>query len=340
MKELSDDFIQSGTLNSSNNTWGGRYNAAIPYFNKKGSFLEVQANGVTTSITSYDEITLFLLVKYLFIPAWLVEQWYETGTFDIIGIKAKNGRDKIKDWVKLNLCWLESTPTGIYLRPTKALFQMFNYEMDKYTNIPTNTLTHTVSEISVSHDIMSGQHPILKRFKVLPRQSFLGLPPQEIGTNIICEADFRNPAMWSEQGMQKVIEIEKKIDEGILEGKTVTPELTDFRYFSVIKKVDDTGIPKKDYVSHVPDIVIPMIRECGQPRSIAIEVELTSKGIRGYEESIKRFKDNNKFGFVIYLCGGPGVAESLKKAYRNIGGSGMTKFIIMEYVIPQPQYKF
>lgn len=340
MKELDDDFIKSGLLNSEDNTYSGRYSSAIPHFEKNGAVIRVQGNGSETLINTYDEITLYLLAKYLFLPLWLVEQWYEGNEDEIVGTEVQDGKGKVKNWVKLNLCWLESTPTGIYMRPTKALFTLFNMEMEKYSNIPTNTLTHTICEIGVAHDIMSGDHPLLKKFNHLPRQSMLGLPPQSTAANIVCESDFRNPGMWTKDGIEEVIRVENSINMDMEAGKIVTEEFRQFKYFSVIKKVDDTGIPNRDYISHIPDIVIPIVRDNGKPQSIAIETELTSKGVKGYEESIKRYKDNNKFGYVIYMCGGPGVAESLKKAYRKVGGSGETKFIIMEYKVPAPKFKF
>lgn len=120
-------------------------------------------------------------------------------------------------------------------------------------------------------------------------------------------------------------------------GETITPELLNFNQFVLVKKIDNTGTVKKDFSFHIPDMILPMTRLKGVPRSIAIEVELTNKRY-AYEETMTRYKDNNKFGTVYWLCNSPNISASLRNAHDLVGGTGACKTVLMEFVIPAPEF--
>ena len=333
MKELSNEFILAGTLNALENTWKGRYNTALPSIKKEENLIKLTTSDISVGIDAFDEIVLTIILKFLFCPVWLIKQFYQT--WMIAGIEDPEKR--INDWVSIGLVWKEAAVTGQYVRPTYLLFKLFGEKPEAFYNIPFNTLTHTISEQKVMFDIMSGNSPILKREKVLPRISELGFDDDEHGTNALTEPDFRNPKLFKEEGIIELSETENAINEGMKNGAIVTPELENFNQFTLVKKVNNTGVIKRDYKFHVPDLIIPVIRDNGKPMSIAVEVELSNKRY-GYEETMRRYKDNNKYGAVYWLCNSPQIASALRDAYDAVGGTGTCKTVLMEFVIPSPEF--
>lgn len=333
MKELTNDFILTGTLNAQENTWKGRYNTALPNIKKEETTIKLSTADISVNIDSFDEIVLTIILKFLFCPVWLIKQFYQT--WMIAGIE--NPEDKINEWVSIGLVWKEAAVTGQYVRPTYLLFKLFGEAPESFYNIPFNTLTHTISEQKVMFEIMSGKSEILKRESVLPRISELGFEDSETGTNVLIEPDFRNPKLLKPEGILELSETENSINKGMKEGAVVTPELEDFSQFTLVKKVNNTGVIKKDYKFHVPDLIIPMIRNNGKPQSIAVEVELSNKRY-GYEETMKRYKDNNKYGAVYWLCNTPQITEALRSAYDAVDGTGTCRTVLMEFVIPSPEF--
>lgn len=337
--ELNREFIVSGTLNSQENTWKDRYNSILPDFKKDGEKIIMTKGNDSAIIEPFDEIILTILLKFLFIPLWLVRQCYNTNIM-ILGMNTCD--DKINSWIKLGLIWKESTVTGIYIRPTYALFKLFGVPQEKFYNIPFNTLTHTISEQKVFFDIMAGFSSILAKenrmgHKLLPRVSELGFKESNIGTNIITEPDFRNPYLFRDEGIKELANTENKINNAMKNGDNFTPELANFNQFTLVKKVNNTGEIKKDYKFHLPDLIIPNLRENGQPRSIAIEVELSNKR-GGYIETMNRYKDNNKFGSVYWLVSMNSTANALRDAYKEVKGTGSCSTHLLEFVVPTPDF--
>lgn len=331
--KLNKNLIEEGVKRAQLSTWGNKYNPVVPSIKKEGENIYLSTNDTTVILNSFDEITLTILVKFLFVPIWLVKQFYSSGSITFYNID-----EKINSLVKVGLIWIEDSVTGRYLRPTYALFNLFGLNPYNYTNIPFNTLTHTISEEKAMFDIMSGLSPIIEKEQIkLPRVSELGFSPNKKGTNVIAEEDFRNPTLFTEQGINDLNKVENAINKGILNKQKITPELQDFKYFTIVKKVANTGRFKKDYSFHIPDLVIPIPRDNGKSKSIAVEVELTDKRV-DYKESLLRYKDNNKFGVVYWLCNSSAIATSLKNAYKEIGGCGSCKVVLQEFVIPSPEF--
>lgn len=336
MVDLDRDFILSGTKHAHLTTWGGKYNPVIPSIVKTGESIKLSTASTSAEINSFDEIVLTILVKFLFLPVWLVYKFYDS---DLKIVGQNYVKEIISKWIKLGLAWMEDSVTGSYLRPTYALFELFGYDLCEYSNIPFNTLTHTITEEDIMFQIMSGQHEIFKRESIkFPRISELGFKPSIDGTNVISEGDFRNPKLYTQGAIDELNEIESAINENLASSnpKALTPELENFRYFTIAKKVNDTGILRKDWVFHVPDLCIPLPRENGYPKSIAIEVELTNKKVM-YTESLSRYRDNNKYGTVYWLVSSNAISQSLRNAYKEIGGTGSCKMKVLECIIPFPK---
>lgn len=331
---LTKSQISSGIKHAQQSTWGNRYNPVTPSIKKENGVLILSTMDDRIIINNFDEIVLTIIAKFLFMPVWLIKQCYNFDGFQDFEDTDK----KINDWISIGLIWKEDSVTGQYVRPTYSLFSLYGIPPYTYTNIPFNTLTHTISEEKVMFDIMSGRSEIIKKENIkIPKFSELGLPNYTLGTNVIAEEDFRFPSLYTDKGIQELIDIENKINNGIKNGETITPELEDFKYFVIANKVDSTGNNRKDWNFHLPDLCIPIPRDKGKSKSIAIEVELTNKR-NDYVESLKRYKNNNKYESVYWLCNSNAIAQSLKNAFKEIGGCGSCKVVLQEFVIPSPEF--
>lgn len=355
MRQVDESFISSGIKNAQKNTWGNKYLNAIPDIHKEGSVITLAVNNKVATIDSFDEIILTIILKFLFMPVWFIKQCYNTK----ILVSVDTAENKINSWVQTGLIWIESSVTGSYVRPTYALFNLFGENPYQYSAIPFSLLTHTICEEKIMFEVMSGISEINKKEKdiLLPRFSELGFDLEnedqvdislldesiqtkstikKLGTNILAEEDFRNPNMYSVEGIRELSDVENKINQGIKNKAQITPELENFRNFVLVKKLNNTGVVKKDYAFHVPDLIIPCLRVNGMPRSIAIEVELSNKRAINYVETLTRYKNNNKYGSVYWLCNTPNISNALRQAYDEIGGTGTCKTVLMEFIIPSP----
>lgn len=334
LRDIELDQVRSGATTALKNTWGNRYHPVIPTVKHNGGSITYSTSLVSVDITPFDEITLYVISRFLFAPVWLVKRWYEP-----VGMVGNEGYvdDMIRSWVRLGLVWMEQEVTGSYLRPTHALFQMFQQPPYHYCNIPFNMLTHTIAEEEIMHAVMSGRHPILDREPTMPRMSHLGFEGEMSGTNVLAENDFRNPTLLKDP--QAIDDAEVAIQNGILAGQRITKELQDFSWFVISKRVDRTGVVKRDFKFHIPDLVIPVPRDSqGHPRSVAIEVELTNKRAVNYEETMQRYANNNRFGSVYWLCRDDNIASALREAHAKVGGTGTCRTYLMEVEVPYPDF--
>lgn len=106
--KLSDISVSSKSVE---NTWYN-YNPIIPSIIKKESII-VKTEDNEVIISNFEEVVLFIIVNFLFCPVWLVEDWIEKYNFSTQGRE-----DIITSWVNTGLVWIESSVTGLYLRPT------------------------------------------------------------------------------------------------------------------------------------------------------------------------------------------------------------------------------
>lgn len=335
--KIEKEFFKSGIAEAKRNTWGSRYHPTTPTIRKEGAIIKIIDNETVVEINYFDEIVLSIIMKFCFCPIWLIKKFYSDDSNFLM--QSQSIDDKINDWIKIGIIWKESAVTGNYVRPTYQLFSLFGESPYQYTSIPFNVLTHTIVEENIMFEVMTGKSQIFEneRKNLLPRISELGFDDGNSGTNIIAEEDFRNPKLYTEEGIIELSETEHKINEAIkTKNSIITPELTDFRQFVLVKKINNTGVVKQDYKFHVPDLIIPCLRQNGQPKSIAIEAELSNKRT-AYLETMERYKDNNKFGSVYWLCNRSDTLQSLREAYKEAGGTGNTKTYLLEYLIPSPE---
>lgn len=332
-----DSAISKSGINAEKNTWERRSNV-MPNIVSNENFVSLKTDRLEVVITRFEESILEIILSFRFAPVWLVEKWLSERSF----LSSKTERDTIVSWVDIGVIWVENSVTGEYLRPTELLFKLLNKPVAKYTDIPFNQLTHTISEQDVAFSIMTGRHsdPINRAFKgtFLPKFSSLGIKESEndFGTNIIREGEFRSLAIYQKSSIPEIEETEFIIKQSIAAGNKVTPELEDFKKFVIIKKYDNTGNIKKDYKFHIPDMIIPMLRTDGLANSISIEIELSDKRLNRYIETMEKYKDNNRFGSLVWLTHSGAISKNLKQAFKEVGGLGHTKMYIYEFNIPSP----
>lgn len=331
-----DSFLSNSGINAEKNTWERRSNT-VPSIVKNENYLTLRTDTEDVHISSFEECVLQVIAGFTFCPAWLVEQWL--GEKHVVGDKTE--KEVIISWIRSGIVWIQNSVTGEYLRPTNLLFRLFGKPEPKFTDIPYNQLTHTVSEQEVCFSVMSGRpsSPLVKNFEgvFMPKYSPLGIQGDTgRGTNIIREAEFRSMSVFMKKSIPEIEDIESRIKGMIERGESVTPEFEDFKNFIIIKKQDNTGVLKQDYRFHIPDLIIPILRTEGRANSISIEIELSDKKLNRYIDTLQKYRDNNRFGHLVWLTQSESINRSLRQAYKEVGGLGHTQMHIYEFSVPSP----
>ena len=335
-----DKFLDYSSEKVENNTWK-YYHRTMPNMEMHDDSILVKTAESEVVIQELEETIFSILMTFLYVPAWLVENWINSESSSDGMMDEENPIIKIKSWVQIGLVYIEPSPTGEYVRPTALLFTIFQKPMQKYMPIPFNTLTHNISEQQVMFEVMMGKNKINKDLQSVLLNKYSVLFEKEIGegTNIISEKEFRSVEIYTSE--EKLKAIESEIELQIQSGEIVTAEMEDFRKFNIVKKVGSTGNINKDYLTHVPDLIIPSLRNPdGTPNSVAVEIELTSKGLARTEGTLKKYKDNNKFGYLVWFSNSNLITQNLRIAYENIKGTGSCKMLIYEFDIPSPKSLF
>lgn len=295
--------------------------------NEEENIIIVKTIDDLLKITKKEEIVLQIISDFKFSPYWLVVDWLEQ-----MGDSKEEAEKIIDNMIKVGIIWTEVSSTGAYLRPTKYLFDMFNEQVTPYTPIPYNTLTHTLAEQKLCFEIQSGvscvTNDILEEYTLLPHYSPLKIKSTK-GTIAIREGNFRGKLRF--ENKREIDKSESEIEEQIKRGEKFTNEFQDFEKFPIFYIKRDG-----EYANQIPDVIIPIQRnEDGSPNSIALEVELSAKSIKRYEEILNAYKDNNKFGTLIYLCDSSIISNRVRNVYDKMGGLGKTKLILTEFHPPE-----
>ena len=308
------------------NTWQN-YNPVNPSIIKKDTVI-IKTEEQEVFISNFEEVVLYIIANFLFAPVWLVENWIKKYKMSL-----NTPKNTITSWVNTGLVWIEPSVTGLYLRPTNSLFKLFNMPIIKYRSIPYNQLSHTICEEQVTLEIMLGDkdNNINKVFSkiYLPRYSPLDLKNTS-GTNIINEFQFNGLLYYKTKSNKEISDIERSLEEQINDKKAITDEFTNFSKFVIVKK--DTE--KNNYLFHVPDLIIPIKRKDGRAQSIAIEVELSDKKIRRYTKTLEMYKNNNRYGYVVWLSQNDKITSNLTSAFKKINGLGDVKMAIYPFKTP------
>lgn len=163
----------------------------------------------------------------------------------------------------------------------------------------------------------------------MPRYSPLGLENPS-GTNIISESKFNGLLFYKNKSESEIADIERSLENQINDKKVITDEFQNFSKFVIVKK--DTE--KNNYLFHVPDLIIPIKRKDGRAQSIAIEVELSDKKIRRYTKTLEMYKNNNRYGYVVWLSQNDKITSNLTSAFKKINGLGDVKMAIYPFKTP------
>ena len=291
-------------------------------------------------IIQLEEVILYVISEFKFAPYWLVQKWYD----DVLN-DAKKAFVAISSWLKVGLVWVETTPTGVYLRPTRFLLDIYNEDVEKknYEPIPFNNLSHNIAEAQLVFDIMYGNPKselwnIVKDEDLLPKYHpiLTDLNTGEVGlkdgTIVIREAIFRKGNMY--KSAEQLMEQESLIKDQIRSGARFTEEFSDFSLFPIVT-VNQTGAENKgELYTQNPDLLIPIPRKEGIAQSYAIELELTAKTAERYDLIMQSYKNNIKFGKVFYLCASQRIMKMVKDAFNRANGLGTCQLFIVPYTAP------
>ena len=282
-----------------------------------------------------DEVTLYILCEFKFIPIWLIQEWYQIyypGTME--------GYNRVMRWIDFGLAWCEPTSLGVYIRPTMFLLNVI-YDKDEgskqYIGLPFNLMNHTCSEEQLLFDVMMGnpvpyfwmsfKNDVPTRFPCYhPLHVSGGDPSDKNGTIILSETLFRSNRWKPEE----LVEGHEQLAREVQLKKPITSEFSDWKLFTLECGYNNKG----DLETQRPDLAIPVPRIDGKAQSWALEMELTAKTVKRYEKILDHYKNNNVYGFVVYLCGTNYIMELVRKAFANIGGLGTCRLVTIPYTPP------
>jgi hypothetical protein len=326
MTEYSVDLLQYQDQEAAKNTYY-RSPKVSPSWEKREDCMIIRTAQLQVEIRYLQEVILGILASFKFIPFWLIDKWYKSED-------KHYAKEEIINWIGIGLVWVEPHPTGIYLRPTKFLLDLFQQEQTRYQQIPFNTLTHTLSEMEVMFQIQMGSEyselwQIIKQEENrLPKYHKLDIKDEDEykGTIVIREGDFR--ANMMKRSDAELLEQEAIIKEQIQQQQRFTLEFEDFNAWPIITSFD--GV----LTQQIPDLVVPIFREYGLARSYAIEIELTIKKYEDYVDIMTSYKNNNKFGKLFYLVGTAQIGDSVRQAFNEVGGLGSCELYVVPFTPP------
>lgn len=302
-----------------------RYPRVTPHINMYTDHVEIKTIDDVAQIHKIDEVVLYIIARYRWVPAWLAQQWFEV--YDI------NGYDRIEKWIKVGLVWAQTGSTGVFIRPTYFLFSLMEVKETNYTDVPFNLLNHTCAEMQIMFDVMIGNPKseiwhFIQNSPCLPTYHPLKIKPiEDGGVPILTEDEYRGSIDGA-----KVIEGQDKLIRSIREGSRFTAEFQDYSLFTLAK--EDNSNNKYGIYTQRPDLVIPAFRINGKPQSWAIEMELSAKSGQRYDKIMQSYEDNLIYGYVLYLCGNNSIVEKVKTAYKDIGGLGTCRLFIAPWTAP------
>ena len=285
------------------------------------------------SINKFDEIILYIIAKFKFLPSWMAQQWYKDRSNVTLG---EDSNSKLRSFIDFGLIYEFPSAVAVFLMPTDRLANLFGINLGNFTDPPYNTLTHTISEEQVMFDCLSGQASYLKEIKTIPYVSNLGLGT--IGSYCIPESDYSIRNSYFRKHVEEFNDQEARLAQEVLEGKQITtPDFKEFK-MTIHKKTN-----QYDYDMKIPDLSVlaPRVIKDGLavPQSIALEVELTCKGTGAYEKIFDLFWDNLKFGHCVYLVSNARTKKCLSEAFDNISKTHSKEnqtcqFHVEEFIIP------
>lgn len=304
-----------------------RYPKITPHIVKYTEYIEVKTIDDKVYLTKLEEVILYIVSEFKFVPIWLIQQWYND--------YQKVAYDIIKTWIKVGLVWADNWETGVFLRPTKFLLDMMDIQDQSWVDIPFGLLNHTCAEEQMMFDIMMGNRYSELWTKVkdldkllLPCYHPLHIKPAtEEGTIIIREANFK----CNRYSEKELIDSRNKLKQDILKSTTpLTPEFGNWSLFPIVSYAEKTN----KLITQTPDVIIPVPRNNGKAQSYAIELELSIKTPQKYKQIMLNYKNNIVFGKLIYLCASANIKQKVIEAYKEVKGLGTCKLYVVDYNSP------
>lgn len=290
--------------------------------------IEVKTIDDSVIISKLEETILYILVSFKYIPFWLIQQWYED-------INRNDCFESIVSWVKVGLVWAQETSMGVFIRPTAFLFNLFKIDdPGQFEEIPFGQLNHSCAEEQIVFDIHMGNEKselwkLISTENLIPVMHPLDLDfDLEQGTTTIREAEFR--IGFRRFNTSEILRREDEIAQQVKMGVRYTKEFEDFSRFPIITVDKESG----EVITQTPDIIIPIPRDNGKPKSFAIEIELSPKSANKYIAILNNYKNNIKFGKLFYLCGNLRIAKLIKDAFNNVKGLGSCELYLMPFTAP------
>lgn len=337
----------------------------------ENSIIEVIVQNESLKIDYFIECIFETICEFSYIPVWFLKQKYiENENIELDFESDIETNKKILDFIdktiNFNLLYIESLANGDFLRPTQYLYEFMNSPYKKYKAIPFNMISHDVSKMEIYLDCLLGKNneinEIIKELKISDSMLY---PPKDIfkirNNKEINDLNKKTIKLFNDQtdgnikiqnlnekhstgfkcvdekmikisgdNTELISHINHEIKQGIRNGERETYELKDYSGFFAHVETPN------GYVLQFPDLIIPVKRgEKGYPKSIAIEMELTAKGYDHYPKNLIKYKNNIKFGAVVWFCGDKKVKQNLINAYKEIGGTGFTQTYIFDYIAPR-----
>lgn len=294
-----------------------------PHITKFEDHYEIKTIDNSTNIYKIDEVVLYIIADFKFAPIWLIKQWYEDYNLD--------GYNAVVSWISVGIVWAETSPLGVFIRPTRLLFDIMDIKNVNYIGIPFGLLNHTCAEEQLVFDITMGNNKselwqLIKKEETLPCYHPLKLKTvNDTGTIIIREDQFNVNHYKPNQILEKQDDLIRDIETN----KKYTLEFNDFSYFVLTNYTEDNNL-----ITQKPDLAIPIPRKEGKPQSYSIELELSSKSPDKYIQIMKNYQNNLIYGKLFYLCGNTRIAKLVTDAYKTVGGLGTCRLFIVPFVPP------
>lgn len=324
MQKSQLDLLEIQDQEAAKNTYY-RYPKVTPHLTKYEDRLEVKTIDDSATLRKLDEVVLYIIARFKWAPAWLIQQWFE--------VYKINGYSCIDKWIRVGLVWAQTGSFGVYIRPTYFLFELVDIDDTRYTDVPFNLFNHTCAEMQIVFDVMMGNPKseiwyFIKDKPCLPTYHPLGIQSdRDSGVPIFIEDEYR-----SSFNSNTIKDAQDQLIQSIRMKKRFTEEFSNFSLFTLISH-DFSGNTKDGVYTKRPDLVIPVFRDDdGRPQSWAIEMELTSK--YNYTNIMNLYKNNLIYGHVLYLCGDNRIVEKVKKAYKEVGGLGTCKLYVAPWAAP------
>lgn len=326
------DLLKLQDPEAKKNTYFRARKKTPPTYVKGVNHLLVSNGEKQIKLYRIDEIVLYLLQDFKFLPLWLVQQWYaDFGTKSIYNLLEK--------LMSVGLIWVDTDPSGVFLRPTVHLLDLYKNENIKYTGIPKMFLNHSFSEAQVVFDILMGNRKsefwniISEHSELLPTYEPLGIEytSKQNGALVIRETAFRQ----GYNDIDGLLDLQNQLKKEIALGRKHTKEFDDFKLFQLVYEKEHAR-SVTGYKIQIPDIVVPSPRgENGEPNSYAVEIELTAKSVDEYTHILKAYSNNYIYGKLYYLCRDNRIARDIASAYEKIGRDmGSCKLYLMPFTPP------